>query len=591
MQNKMARQQVVLCALTLFFGQFFPTLGFSYEDLDTEILVQETREIGQSLERERLSLEQLLELEKRYEKENTFRKSKRPKYVKWSEIKSWDPLGNRYAAGLDENGNMLAIYDLALPYRKSWAFLKRTFLGSIGIGDLNLRWIFKQIIERIKERRAERRRRRDQRRSDRHLTDDMKVQAKLDKKDEKRDKKHFRYINRLDRKYGNRDVGLPKNWWKKVPWKENFEKGLYGEPESFKISDIDFNKISVRKKKKFTRRMASARTRFKKYFDMDMEKDFFDRFEFVKRAGKGYDIYMRGAKKRDPNKQDRPEKMIDLRRFESTFGRKLAKTLINELFNQLAKAVPYVGTFLEIVVERWFDLWEEQRENHRTAALEFVEAAERGAPDSPFASLTKDQRIRAAVFVTSHNSNIMSHMIKKRREKWWRAEMVKRDINRSENLDYLSKKGYTLNSMSHFFTFGERGKRGKAQKKIFSLGDQINMTHRPYTALDYKKPHYIRVKRNLIEAADLVLELVEMPIPGALTVIKMLYNFLVKRNVKKSKSEEARLVNNLNNWSHKNGTDWNWEIDIIHAQRLNPFELDRGEEQKFMLRSKALIGI
>ena len=106
----------------------------------------------------------------------------------------------------------------------------------------------------------------------------------------------------------------------------------------------------------------------------------------------------------------------------------------------------------------------------------------------------------------------------------------------------MDRNGYQFDQRLNQW-FGILQKDGR--RKLFILSRHFLAGDRPITALDYHRPESIRVGRNVADVGQLVLDVVDPPVPFLRSGVRLLYKYLVMRPIEKAKSYEARLSAHL----------------------------------------------
>jgi hypothetical protein len=132
------------------------------------------------------------------------------KPVQWEDITDWKEFGTRWAAAQNQDGKVIAIYDLSFP-----KLLSRVPLGLMGTRQVKK----SEVLSMIKEF----------------------------KKDPSTDpKKADEAIAKVRNLKGDaiEDEIFPENWFTQIPWKNKIR--AMSEPTSFDLSEIDFDKVQAK---------------------------------------------------------------------------------------------------------------------------------------------------------------------------------------------------------------------------------------------------------------------------------------------------------------------------------------------------------
>jgi hypothetical protein len=497
---------------------------------------------------------------------------RKPKYVKFKDVKKWRAAGEEHAAGYDASGKLLAIYDLSYQSTLSGEFIGRSILGTIGVGDINLRELIRILTKALR-----------QKQSDIEFSGDG--QSGPMTKDNL--KKAAKVLQKIDETYGDLKSPLTGEWWKQIPIKKDIKGNLLTDPQvSFKLSDIDFDSfMSTTQRWSFHRKLKKVQKDIGEIFDIDASH-LLDQLSFQRNAQGHYDLRLLPVSSLAPNEQ--PDKVVDLVRYQSSFGYALLYLVIKEGLMNVSSAIPQpvVAAIVRYAVVRWFELYEEQISFHRFRAFEYVNAAEREEP-SPFAFMSPQERAKAGVYILSHESSIFHTIFKKRDEAYFYDSIKTELMTVRKNTEWTTARNLTLTSISSLFYYGDDAKTPDMDYML-SMGGHPRFPKQPFIAVNYNKPQAERLKRNLLKSLYDILQAVPMPFPGMSALLSMIYDILIMDDIRDAMRWEARLVSTLNMSKTK---DYSKEIELIYSQRVNPFEFDHDEEKVFVQRSKAYLGL
>ena len=193
--------------------------------------------------------------------------------------------------------------------------------------------------------------------------------------------------------------------------------------------------------------------------------------------------------------------------------------------------------------------------------------------------LSKRERIKAAVHIESHQSNIFFKILKLRNARWWKKEVQKEIKRNHQSRSYLWKKSYEYEKIGDLFARATRFKNNKTEEHLFLMGLHPLLGKRPVSCLNYNFPNRKRARRQLIHLGETILELIPIEITGVSMALNLVYDFLIKKGETDSKIWESRLLGQLR-LDNQNGK-WNHEKELLYKQKLNPFELSFKEEKIF----------
>ncbi|MEE2742285.1 MAG: hypothetical protein VYD54_00160, partial [Bdellovibrionota bacterium] len=508
------------------------------------------------------TIEKELELfEQEYQKGDI----KKPDFVKYEDIKKWKLLGDRYALGLNDRGKKLAVFDLSLPDRESPEFKENALLAFIQTPGYYFRDLISLIRKLIKEKRK-----------------DREYAYLFGKSSNNKLEKTNNFLSILEKAYPHKKGGFPLNGWEKVKWKNNFLHSFNGPPESFTLADIDFERtVPSSKRLLWKRKWSKLGNLLKKYWGIPLNDDFLSKLRWEKKD-KGYALYFNFEK----GSLSRPRKIVDFVRWRAGLGRALAKLLVKEVTIQLGGLIPGVGPLLKVSLRRWFDFQDEQMGLHRYAFLEYLNAAQRGESLASIGLLSKRERIKAAVHIESHQSNIFFKILKLRNARWWKKEVEKEVKRNIQSQSYLLKKNYEFEKIGKLFARGFRFKNNKKNEHLFLMGLHPLLGKKPVSCLNYQFPYRKRARRQLIHIGETLLELIPIEITGVSMALNLVYDFLIKKGETDSKIWESRLLGQLrlDNQNEK----WNHEMELLYEQKLNPFELSFKEEKIFLSKMRRI---
>lgn len=518
--------------------------------------------------------ELLTSFHKLYEKEDgqEFKDAEdltKPKYVKFSDVKSWRPAGEEYAAGYDADGKLLAIYDLTYQNTRSIEFIGRSILGTVGFGDLNLRELIRIIMKAVKQKEM-----------DTELDGSGPMtRSQLNKVN--------KVLEKMQDRYGDLKSPLAGEWWKDLPIKrDNSGKLLANTNIFFRLSDIDLEEgMSQTQKLDFRRHLKSLQDNISKFFNID-SSTLFDELAFKHNTNGTFNLVLNPTASLAPSEQ--PDKVVDFIRYQSSFGYAFLYLSIKSALSEVAGAIahPAAAAAVKYAVHRWFELYEQELSFHRFKAFEHINAAERMEP-SPFAFLSDTERVKAGVYVLSHESSLFHVLFQARNEAYYYKSVKTELDNVRANTLWTNKKHINLNPITSLFYYGDNPTTNVTDYML-SMGARPRFFQQAFIALNYNKPLSIRVKRNVVKGINDVLAAISLPYPDADKLMSVLYDVFIMDDVRDELRWEARLVSALH---RTEGRDYTKEIELLYGQRVNPFEFNLDEEKVFIQRSKKYLGL
>jgi hypothetical protein len=159
--------------------------------------------------------------------------------------------------------------------------------------------------------------------------------------------------------------------------------------------------------------------------------------------------------------------------------------------------------------------------------------------------------------------------------------------NVRNNFEWTQKRNLSLSAISHIFYYGDDPKTGSTDF-LLAMGGSPRFEKSPFLSLNYKKPTNERMKRNLLKSIYDIIQAVHFGFPGVAYLVSFMYDVFIMDDVRDALRWEARLVSALSFHPEK---DFTKEIEVLYAQRVNPFEFDLDEENVFIERSKKYLGL
>lgn len=484
----------------------------------------------------------------------------RDQYVKFSEIKSWRQAGSN-AAGYDENGQLLALYDLSYQNIRSREFAGRSVLGTIGLGDLNLREMIRLLRKHISESRSKNTSEKDE-------LFNQEDYVKID-----------RTLEALSQQYGDLNNTFSEPDWEKIPLKTDHLESTEDPHQFFRLADIDLEKLlSPRELRAFNEQFAKVQENFNALLDTDSSV-LLEELAYQRNKNKSYSLIYQ----HNPNLDSaRPEKVLDFRRYQSTFAYSLLNVLTMKSISQLVNMIPGPASrIIGYAIGRWMELYQQQVSAHRARAFQYLAQAELGMK-SPLQFLTAREREKGGIYVLSHESGIFQRFFSPRKEAFYHKQIRDELEQVEKNKRWGQKNKHLLSSTDcPFFAF-DLDKESQKPNSLLFMSSFSRIKNRPLTAIDYENPYEIRIKRNVAKGVSFLLQFVSVPLPGANMLMNYLYNFFVMNDINSGFYWDNRLISFLqeNAKEHKQDLEW------LYGQRLNPFEFDLEEEKAFEARAR-----
>lgn len=472
------------------------------------------------------------------------------------DVARWAPVTDRHVIGYDANEKPLAVYDLAWPNAFSSAQAGRMLLGTIGVGDLNLR----QIIAYIKQKIAERHAQDTLDRSMRHVVESLPL---------------------IEKDYGDMTDRLPEGWENQVKWTNGVNPLFTGN--SFRLDQIDFTAMA-RGDRRVRKSLNKLREDLRGLLGVDVGENFFANFEMVRIPTGGYQLYFKPGSLTDPNNIEFA-KVVDFVRSSAPRLRAAMRLSAEAMVSLLATIVPPPGgSIIKVVGRRFIRLFDVQASNHRNAVWQLINDSKQGY-GSPLNVLTAEEIAAAGAYVAANDANMIRRIFMRETEKYWLRKLRIDEAQVVQSNKWLDSHGYSVtNDLDHWFGIYGKG----SDKTLFVRSRSFLGGAKPVPAIDYQHPHQPRIGRNFADAVAMVLDAIVLPIPGASSGISMLFEQIVTRSIRLETSYEARLAEHLR-MRMAAGEDWSRELGLLYAQRVNPFMLDMKEEAVLIAARKAAL--
>ncbi len=476
-----------------------------------------------------------------------------PNPVQWGDIKGWKELGSRTAAALSSSGQVIAIYDFSFPEMD-----KAIFLGSVGAQKVDLSVVIDQIQKNNQKDEAE------------SEVDSVDVDAA---------------VSALSAAQKNHQAqgAFPKKWWKKLPWRVGLKSEATHAPGKFNLAEIDFALVA-RDPKRFEEKIIEAKNALWSAEDQSliskiMSENFLQQFEFIRQKGGAYSLFWHPAHEATDQGEKQislPKKMVDLVDINEGMRRALAwdlfKTALDEAMNQLT--VPIAGALLGTAANRFFHYYNLLVKSHQDMIFEFLSLAEEGAASfSPYSALTQQDRLLAGQSLLLAQSTLKTAWqwhFKDPAQEW--LKVMKTDQERAdEAMRWLVEHKALPVRLNERFGMATTP---DLDGDIFLLSLWSDKkSHIPLMAVSHQEPLKIKNLRSRFEATTVAIEFGSHFIPIAGGVIRWVYESLLEEPINQAKRWEARLGGFFEERMQEGGENWENDLDLLDAQRINPFEL------------------
>lgn len=383
---------------------------------------------------------------------------------------------------------------------------------------------------------------------------------------------------------------LPANWWKEIPWKQSLKiRSDAAAPTHFFLSDVNYRAVV----KDWAR------------FDQLMQKlgpDLLDRMEFVQNSHGGYDFYWSPQRSNlvisDIPVPSQPLKVADLRSPHCGIQESMLQSVFADLLSQVIGQVtlPVIAGFIQMAGGQWMDFQAELRRVHQAMALEMLQIAEEDtSSSSPFSALSTPEREAIASYLMYSQSSKLTAWF------WYFKNPVKAwaKQKQAESSQAGNSESYLLNHGQSIHRFNSRfgvGTDSQSVKRLYLLAaPRYWNIFSPVVAIDYNQPNRIRNERVLIEAGHSLVQFLEgfVTIPFVGRIASSAYGYLIKGPMHADQYWEARLSAQLLLETPPNGTqsNWDYELDLIRQQMINPFEETRENQIHLIQGRREALGI
>jgi hypothetical protein len=479
--------------------------------------------------------------------------SKDGKLCKDKDVKSWKAIGTRWAAGYDETGKMIAIYDLSFVRTRS-----RIHFGRFGKEMLET----EEVITDIKDGRA-------------RVVETPEEQAETDQA-----------LRELESNPETVSTVLPAEWHKQMPWKNSTIKELDVSPPAFTLNELatDTNpKETLEAEQKISENLGEA-------FKVD---EFLGQFTVETQVDGTFDInYSPSLMAGTSN----PKKIADVACVQRGNRIKLAGATLIKLIRDRAQSLvtaPIAGNILATALNVFDNYQEQKDESHLEMLMEMLDGAQGNEPNSPFAFLTEEERSNAALSVVLSESagfSSLKWLISRPKKEW--AKLLRKNAERAEEAgDWLRR--HNRNFVELNPRFAVEG-TGDALASLLILPRNKSHKKGPWIAVDYANPDAIRKSRIRKQRELVAVDLASRFVPTFGGIVRAVNNRLVLRPMKAAKLWEARLMAHLEARKEmiaSEASQWETELNILDRQKLNPLEVSRKNSLDFASATRARLGI
>jgi hypothetical protein len=486
--------------------------------------------------------------------------------VQWEEIKGWRNLGPNWVGGLNEQGELLAIYDLAFP----------TGAGSFLLGTLDSTSAgYGKVITLLKAAKKE-------------ASSGNKIESLNDAQNMGEVNEAIQSLEKLEAHAKALEDSAPvgayiataeTQWWKSVPWKSDSVRNSKVPPTDFSFSDIRVNEWI---KKTHLQSLGSA-TSF-------AAKSAIRNLQFHRNPNGLYELYWVTGPGAAADTLSRPVKIADLRCVRCGFDEQLTQSGIREgitkVLNQVP--VPYLSGLAKSAVDEYFMFQDRLLFHHQQMVLEVIQES----PDL-FTDQERERAVSSIYYARSSATDAKKWVDHRPIDEFNHdeADASKRAVDAAK---YLNEHKMPVILMSpRFGVVGNEGDLASGNLKLFSLSAPryFNILA-TFLSFDAEHPFRIRNERIAIETAHILVQFLNIfsPIPIVGPAVAKAFDWLLESRMHTLQEWEARLLAQL---SLRNTRSENWDqpIDLIGQQAINPMEASRATREALVLSRKSAFAI
>jgi hypothetical protein len=406
----------------------------------------------------------------------------------------------------------MAIYDKSVLGPMDTVFLQKLLLAAVGINDLNMEGLSRQIRKKNKIRKKT---------------------------------KYFRLLFNAS-SVDTKSI-YPENWWKNpnINWNRKCKINISRPaPRRIYLRCIDNFKESesVEKIKSLLQKMSILL-----YDDLEEDKDrlytsVINSKAYFERQEDGAYRFVSCRDKLSP-----PVKVIDLKGKDSSLRKAATWSILTTLSKSVISLIPVYGVPELIVafMERFYNLIEVQYLIYHARALSGVVEALDGNKTSPFYGQLSKQQLHDAICYLKRSSTLISGIISSmviKRKNIARHYLQKLDKKRRKSLKYLKDRGYRYYHFPNsYYAIGYKPSRREEPKqlKIFSLYKSKTFRKKPHDVVDFTNPQREYRRRNIMEMILFGSNFLYVPLPLVHSLIKILYKEILIREIHRYQMHES----------------------------------------------------
>ena len=471
---------------------------------------------------------------------------------KWSDVKSWQPVGNRFATAYGDDGQLLALYDLSYP--SLWKKVSLGVIGSPMIGPSTLIDTWNQGL----------------------ATATDVPPAIMDA---------INALGSIPKDVMSQDL-FPKDWWKSVPW-VNGTHFVDIAPQSFRLTDMNLSQLNLGGGLVSTLRQLYSN--ITDVTDNLSDQDVLGAFRFVQARDGGYEIqwdYPTRACSLDFS-VSKPRKLLDFKNTRGGLYENLRFQLLEVALSQGADyiPIPVVQAVVATAISRLAHYYQMTVVEH----LEMLHQLFLDGSDPVLNNMSDDDHgsFIEAFELTRTTPDSGWEWIFSSTDSVWNKGLTS-DANTAEaSRSWLRAHGNALWEFNPQFMLATDAQN---QRFLYLASQQAPKNNSgPIVSIDYQNEAKVIDERIFMQLVDVGVEFASHFVPTAGSLVGMAYNYLVENRIDATQYWEARLVQHLE--QRPDASQWQSELAVLEAQRINPFEINRTEMNQLIADRRKLIGL
>jgi len=494
-------------------------------------------------------------------------------------------LGHRWAASMDAQGKILAIYDLSFANIRA-----RLHLGHASDREANA----KLVAQMLKDS------------AEGSESGDLKILEKA--------------LKKLEGKGETNNSVFAAGWHKLVSWNDKSSQNTSNAPESFNLNDINLSALVDEKDmNELEQKIDEA------VYSVDKVKfsfkEFLKQFVYEKQPDGSYEMYF------VPNSTEvglgaitKAKKVADLVSIKAPYYQTLKWNIVKSGVSKLVGMikVPVVSTILDLAVKKYFDLTDQMIVAHNLMVIEMIDAAKSNEQFASFKQLSStdlDLTTKSVIYNLSGMFGIVKYMFKSPMSSY---DKMMKDQKRIEiaSSAWFKSNNISLTELSSRFAIGVDSQSNKnlflnaRECRLKLIGGMVssneyvdsvdseadkaayNCAKRgPTVSINYQKPEAERTRRIAVESIGMIVNFASQFIPTFGSVVDKAYDYFLVKPIMLTKEWESRLMAHLEDRMMNSDENRSMELDTLFGQRLNPRELNRVDTEKLIKQRQAEMGI